>query len=238
MTEELRHYCRHPRCRSKLKEPVENPREAFCARGCHTSFYRKRCMACEQPMERKREGQQLCGRQKCESQLKTLKAYLMLGRFHPSTPPKKADSDQPQGAAVEGSGNPIKPGTFLPVKTDRGWRQVAGPVVDVRLAAIRADDGLKHADRVNRGHWRDAGNAAAIQHHHAPVNVVGGYKFPDAPAVDIMISKPTETTNKLVLVIETKPGEMPALPSFLDRRSEAPAPDSRTVHAGVTREAA
>jgi hypothetical protein len=40
--EELRHYCRNPRCRSKLPNPIANPREAFCARGCHGSFYRKR----------------------------------------------------------------------------------------------------------------------------------------------------------------------------------------------------
>ena len=40
----LRHYCRNPRCRSKLKQPVENPRRAFCTRGCHSSFYHSRCL--------------------------------------------------------------------------------------------------------------------------------------------------------------------------------------------------
>ena len=49
---EVRHYCRNPKCRSKLKTPVENPREAFCALGCHSAFYRKRCLVCEGPMER------------------------------------------------------------------------------------------------------------------------------------------------------------------------------------------
>jgi hypothetical protein len=29
---EVRHYCRNPKCRSKLKSAVSNPREAFCAR--------------------------------------------------------------------------------------------------------------------------------------------------------------------------------------------------------------
>lgn len=55
----FRHYCRNPRCRSKLPAPVTNLREAFCARGCHTQFYRKRCLACEQPMERNTENQRL-----------------------------------------------------------------------------------------------------------------------------------------------------------------------------------
>ena len=29
---EVRHYCRNPKCRSKLPKPVSNEREAFCAR--------------------------------------------------------------------------------------------------------------------------------------------------------------------------------------------------------------
>jgi hypothetical protein len=57
MHQQTRTYCR--RCRSKLPAPVTNMREAFCARGCHTSFYRHRCMACERPMERKAEHQKL-----------------------------------------------------------------------------------------------------------------------------------------------------------------------------------
>jgi hypothetical protein len=35
---ETRHYCRNPKCRSKLTTPVVNPREAFCCRGCHSGF--------------------------------------------------------------------------------------------------------------------------------------------------------------------------------------------------------
>ena len=172
-SETLRHYCRNPRCRSKLKAPVENGREAFCARGCHTQYYRKRCIACEQQMERKRESQQLCGRRKCKSQFAALKAVFLLGRYHPSS------------HALDASRNPTKPGTFSPLKSDRGWRQVAGPTVDVRFAKIRADDAIKQAHRANRRHWVRAGNGALIQKHHAPVNIVGGYRFPDAPQIEL-----------------------------------------------------
>ena len=170
-----RHMCRNPRCRSRLPEPVSNPREAFCARGCHTQFYRKRCIACEQPMERKRESQQLCGRRKCKSQYRTLKAYRMLGRYHPSS------------HALDASRNPTKLGIFSLLKTDRSWRQVAGPTVDVRFATIWADDAVKHANRTNRKYWSGAGESAEIQRHHAPVNIVGGFKWPNAPAVDLGI---------------------------------------------------
>ena len=51
--QDLRHYCRNPRCRSKLPSPVSNPREAFCTRGCYESFHLKRCRVCEQPLEAK-----------------------------------------------------------------------------------------------------------------------------------------------------------------------------------------
>lgn len=114
-SETLRHLCRNPRCRSKLKAPVENVREAFCARGCHTQYYRTRCIACEQPMERKRESQQLCKRRKCKSQFAALKAGFSLGRYHPSS------------HVLDASRNPTKPGTFSRLKTDRPWRHVAGP---------------------------------------------------------------------------------------------------------------
>ncbi len=39
--QELRHYCRHKLCRSKLAKPA-NLREAFCSKVCHASL--KRCL--------------------------------------------------------------------------------------------------------------------------------------------------------------------------------------------------
>jgi hypothetical protein len=75
----LRHRCRYPRCRSKLPAPVSNPREAFCARGCHSSFYRHRCLICEEPMERKTERQLVCGKRACRNALQTSES---LGRYH------------------------------------------------------------------------------------------------------------------------------------------------------------
>jgi hypothetical protein len=79
--EKPRHMCRNPRCRSKLPTPVTNEREAFCARGCHSSFYRNRCLVCEQPMERKTGNQLVCGKRKCRNGLQT---RADLGRYHGS----------------------------------------------------------------------------------------------------------------------------------------------------------
>jgi hypothetical protein len=57
MTIAFRHRCRNPHCRSKLKVPVENEHRAFCCRGCYSSFYRSRCLVCEEQMHRKTERQ-------------------------------------------------------------------------------------------------------------------------------------------------------------------------------------
>jgi len=64
----LRHYCRNPKCRTKLKQPVENPHKAFCCRGCHESFHLKRCVVCEADKPpRSTARRKLCRRPKCEA---------------------------------------------------------------------------------------------------------------------------------------------------------------------------
>ena len=82
-TETLRQMCRNTNsklpCGSKLPTPVANPKEAFCCQGCFNSFYRKRCLVCEKPMERRHETQLICGGRKCRN---ALKFGQIFGRFH------------------------------------------------------------------------------------------------------------------------------------------------------------
>jgi hypothetical protein len=62
----LRHYCRNPKCRSKLRTPVADPREAFCTKGCYTSFYRQRCRVCEELIAQPKHGvRAICNKAKC-----------------------------------------------------------------------------------------------------------------------------------------------------------------------------
>jgi hypothetical protein len=70
MQENLLHtYCRNPRCRSKLREPVDNPHAAFCCKGCWTQFHRSRCVVCEGEIKRNPSSHQmLCGRRKCRNE--------------------------------------------------------------------------------------------------------------------------------------------------------------------------
>ena len=80
-------------------EAVSNEREAFCARGCHTAFYRKRCLVCEGPIERNRDDQKICRKAKCRS---AWRARTGFGRYiAPSAaklPSKKPVNKGPKAA--------------------------------------------------------------------------------------------------------------------------------------------
>ena len=70
-TTEVRHYCRNPKCRTKLPTPIANTREAFCTRGCRDRFYRLRCYVCEEKKPGRLDAH-TCGRRKCKNALRTL----------------------------------------------------------------------------------------------------------------------------------------------------------------------
>jgi hypothetical protein len=46
----VRHRCRNPRCKVQLKQPVANPRDAFCCASCEGGFYRTHCRVCEKEL--------------------------------------------------------------------------------------------------------------------------------------------------------------------------------------------
>ena len=72
-------YCRNPKCRSKLKIPISNPREAFCTRSCWQQFHRHRCLVCEREMPRNAEHQRTCYRAQCKTawRLKTIQSHFL-----------------------------------------------------------------------------------------------------------------------------------------------------------------
>ena len=112
----MRSMCRNPRCRSKLSTPVSNPRDAFCTRGCHTAFYRKRRRVCECVIEQPKRGQRfVCNKPRCYAAFKGREAF---GRYHPS------------GEVQINPKKPIKSGLKGGLKRDPrslSWRVVAGP---------------------------------------------------------------------------------------------------------------
>ena len=87
------HYCRNPRCRSKLDEPVENKHAAFCCRGCWEQFHRHRCVVCEKEIERTVENKRICGRRKCRNELRKWPQVYLPPQFQRAKPDKSGISE-------------------------------------------------------------------------------------------------------------------------------------------------
>jgi hypothetical protein len=205
--DQVRHRCRNPRCRTKLAAAVENRNLAFCCPSCRAVFYRRRCVVCERSTRSERAI--TCGRTCLNTHRRQPEIYPTPG--HP-TALRRADS----GSAHSTGLKTRPPG-------GRAWRIIAGPEVPALNLEIGLDP--KTAARQERDrlavqeHRRQTKRAAArkeqIKRHRPPVNILGGYRFPDAPVLDL--SPPPVALSPAVFVFTTDdPFEIPA---FLDRRS-------------------
>jgi hypothetical protein len=139
-TQTLRHYCRNPRGGSKLPSPTSDPRKAFCTRGCHSSFYLKRCLVCENDKPAGSTARRkLCRRPKCEGRYRKNSAhYSFLG----------ADTT----SAANASRNPIKSGIKSAGLDNRPWSIVAGPKITAAVyhcATLPVDPDIAARARVN-----------------------------------------------------------------------------------------
>ena len=183
----LRWYCRNPRCRLKLRQPVSNPREAFCCRGCHTSFYLHRCLVCEEPIERKREDQRVCRKPKCRRAWRVGNGF---GRYVRAVPPS---------AAKLASKTPDFIGSKQALDSDRAWCIVAGPeLTAAQLSGATIPDGPNgrwqggayqrveaRSKALLRDHFAAQAAKCLIQPHQHPVNIAGGYRLPGTPALSL-----------------------------------------------------
>jgi hypothetical protein len=117
---DYRHYCRNPKCRTKLPTPVSHSKEAFCSgTSCKERFYRLRCYVCEEKKPAGKLRGATCGKRRCRN------AFRVLSRQ-----PGYRGSDE-----VEiGVRNPIESGTKTRLESDRGvnW------AIAVNQARIRA----------------------------------------------------------------------------------------------------
>ena len=57
------------------------------------------------------------------------------------------------------------------------------------LRTVGAVQAVAEADQKNRPHWRRHNAKALLQPHDPPVNILGGYRFPDAPEVKLREEK-------------------------------------------------
>jgi hypothetical protein len=115
----IRHRCRNTHCKCKLPEPAENEHHAFCTPGCHSSFYRSRCLVCEEPMRRKNDSQKLgSGHKVCAAEYR---------RFpHAYDYPQIAKTAPPTGNVNEGGRSAHSTGIKSAISGElavvRGWR--------------------------------------------------------------------------------------------------------------------
>jgi hypothetical protein len=55
----------------------------------------------------------------------------------------------------------------------------------LHCALVGAKKAIAEAHQKNRPYWRQHNAKALIQPHHPPVNIFGGYKFPNTPDVKL-----------------------------------------------------
>jgi hypothetical protein len=173
--------CRH--CGEDLPKAVRNPRDRFCCDKCEDSFYRVHCRVCERPITAKNSRRQLCGRRRCKLDFRRHQE-----RFFPSRYPSGRVSPKREE-------NSTKSRAFLAENGGCTFAQIAGPALGesaFRAATLPLDSELaaRHSrDRAAAIVERNRrAPAPAIGPHDPPVNVLGGYRFPGAPAIDL---KPT-----------------------------------------------
>ena len=111
-------------------------------------------------MERKTGNQRLCGRRKCKN---AFRASGWFGRYF--------DGSKGVGRAdvILDAGNPIKPGISSPLEAGIRWRLWGPKLTDrqIHLATLG---------------WRPERRKLGKS---IPVNVIGGYRFPGAPAIKL-----------------------------------------------------
>jgi hypothetical protein len=117
MTIALRHQCR--KCRTKLAEPTDNPRRAFCCRGCFNSHYRSHCVVCEEPIRRKTEWQKTCISRECKAEVRRFPAAYTW----PEKPERPCPTSDASKAPLEAHFTGVKSALNAPSERSlREWR--------------------------------------------------------------------------------------------------------------------
>jgi hypothetical protein len=200
----LRQHCRNARCGAKLAAPAP-PRDAFCCSGCEEQFYQRHCKVCGQLYSPKATGKrrQVCWRNTCRYQFKTYPEQYALRCSGPKFAHNASKSElsyltsQNNLFAQNSVGSAHFTGLKGDAETGRGWRIIAGPtdLDPVNLLVDPADPKLAAANAANARFWRQAKEAAErnaiFKRDTPPLNLVGGFEWPNAPAVDLVLRSQT-----------------------------------------------
>ena len=162
-----RHRCRNLRCKVRLKEPVANPRDAFCCASCEAGFYRTHCRVCERELgdAKRNSRRELCGRRQCRNQFRSFRMQFFSVWY-----PNAIRASKPKKSSTTST---LKTG----IKSDRAWLRIAGPDLSpsaFHCATVGAEKVLRQNAINNRKFWN---NAALIGPTDPPVNILGGHRW-------------------------------------------------------------
>jgi hypothetical protein len=181
----IRHRCRNVRCGAKLKVPTADARDAFCSAGCFASYYRSRCRVCERPIDRKTERRLVCKRSECRHEFQRHPERFSGPRYPTVVLGHNA------------SENPIKSGLKIGTKAGRFRISAGAAPPEINLRIPLEPELTARLDRTHAAYFearrkakRRAVRAAQIKRRHPPVNVLGGYRFPNTPAIDMSPTDP------------------------------------------------
>jgi len=166
---QLRRRCRNPRCGGLLKNPTDDRRAAFCCEPCARAHFATRCIVCEAAITKASRRRAVCWRSKCRHALQRHpgKYRLRVGQNAAKTVSATPTAGLGHNAQENSAKSTLKTGT----KLGRAYRIIAGP----------------GADPINFENWPCPPKPRGVLIGRAtpPVNVIGGYRFPDAPKVDL-----------------------------------------------------
>ena len=165
----IRHRCRNLRCGSLLKNPTDDRMAAFCCEPCERAHFATRCIVCEAAIAKASRRRTVCWRSKCRHALQRHpgKYRLRVGQ----NAAKTVSAIPTAGLGHNAQENSAKSTQKTSAKSGRGYRIIAGPA----------------ADPINFENWPDLPKPrlVLIGRTTPPVNVIGGFKFPGAPKIDL-----------------------------------------------------
>jgi hypothetical protein len=173
----MRHYCRNPKCRSKLKTPVSNSREAFCPdTTCKQRFYRLRCYVCEEEKSGRLDAH-TCGRRKCKNAIRSLKRPQDTSRVEIGLK-KSINTGLPEGD-----------------KYGRRWVQIAGPALTPsQLHCATVPDGPNCQWTDGSFERIEAENRRLLEQHFATLDAMAtDHCVPCGTGEDLVDHKPNPT---------------------------------------------
>ena len=133
-------YCRNEGCRLKLPELRENPHSAFCWKGCFEKFYKRKCIVCENPIERTINNRLLCKRPKCRTELRNWPAVYRPfhhGRLARTLPLQPTASSDPSEVPVNSGFKSLPKGIEWAVSDNSSGIRAPRRVLDAVFRRIR-----------------------------------------------------------------------------------------------------